>query len=350
MRLLIFKFYLLIFPLIFAQDSCTKLIETANQELKSQGSQESKKKLLLEVTTKCPKAPEAFYNLAVIFFQESNYVKALEYVSKALEEQTNDKFFVLALASALKISNRAQFESIFKKASVQAKKELLQRVQNSSEVNFILDFLEPQLACDFIRLAFKFSFNDFVLNNYQLCRDQPLASFYEIIVKYLRGNEITPSDVEQITLYDLGLLKEHELVKILEIFSRASLFQEAELIFRRLKKSNNLTPDYSCLGAYVLANRKKIAEAKEYYLGPLCKSWECFDLCARAAYISGDFNSARTIIEDGLKIHPDSPYLYNSLGVIHRSLGNRREAREMFKKALDLKPDFKEAQHNLDLN
>ncbi|MCS6894171.1 MAG: tetratricopeptide repeat protein, partial [Deltaproteobacteria bacterium] len=68
------------------------------------------------------------------------------------------------------------------------------------------------------------------------------------------------------------------------------------------------------------------------------------------AFKVGDFQKSRELVELALEKHGQNAKLLNFLGVIHRSLGNSKEAKNLFKKALELDPTLEEAKHNLSLS
>lgn len=63
-------------------------------------------------------------------------------------------------------------------------------------------------------------------------------------------------------------------------------------------------------------------------------------------YGSGRYMEARAEFKAAIKFTPESPYLYNNIGITEMALNNLGEAEEHYKKAVSLKPDYTEAINN----
>ncbi|MCS6861965.1 MAG: tetratricopeptide repeat protein, partial [Abditibacteriales bacterium] len=60
-----------------------------------------------------------------------------------------------------------------------------------------------------------------------------------------------------------------------------------------------------------------------------------------------DLKSAADYFEQVIRLNPNNPIAYNNLGVVREQQGKLAEAEQLYKKALQLKPDYKDAQDNL---
>lgn len=60
-----------------------------------------------------------------------------------------------------------------------------------------------------------------------------------------------------------------------------------------------------------------------------------------------DLKTASDYFEQVIKFNPNNPIAYNNLGVVREQQGKLAEAEQLYKKALQLKPDYKDAQDNL---
>lgn len=60
-----------------------------------------------------------------------------------------------------------------------------------------------------------------------------------------------------------------------------------------------------------------------------------------------DLKAASDYFEQVIKLSPNNPIAYNNLGVVREQQGKLAEAEQLYKKALQLKPDYKDAQDNL---
>ena len=68
---------------------------------------------------------------------------------------------------------------------------------------------------------------------------------------------------------------------------------------------------------------------------------------ARTAIRNADWSSPRTLWEYEARIHPKSELAYYNLGIIYGQSGEKEKAVAAYTKALDLKPQFWQAKHNL---
>jgi tetratricopeptide (TPR) repeat protein len=67
------------------------------------------------------------------------------------------------------------------------------------------------------------------------------------------------------------------------------------------------------------------------------------------AWRNGDYRTARTMIEDGLKEHPDNPSLLYELACVEALDGDAETALRHLRRAVELKPDYaKDAQEDED--
>jgi len=60
-----------------------------------------------------------------------------------------------------------------------------------------------------------------------------------------------------------------------------------------------------------------------------------------------DLKTASDYFEQVIRLNPNNPIAYNNLGVVREQQGKLVEAEQLYKKALQLKPDYKDAQDNL---
>ena len=60
-----------------------------------------------------------------------------------------------------------------------------------------------------------------------------------------------------------------------------------------------------------------------------------------------DWGNARSVLESALKQAPDDASLYSNLGVVYQAQGEKELARQMFEKAIQLRPDWQTPQDNL---
>lgn len=67
---------------------------------------------------------------------------------------------------------------------------------------------------------------------------------------------------------------------------------------------------------------------------------------AMVAFQAGDYESSRTFWEKLSSINATDPEIYNNLGVVYKKLTKKDEAREAYRKALELRPDYAEALNN----
>lgn len=68
---------------------------------------------------------------------------------------------------------------------------------------------------------------------------------------------------------------------------------------------------------------------------------------ADIAYKMKDNNKFISLMEEAVKQQPDNEVIYNNIGIVSRVEGKIEEATKAFKKAIELKPDYKEAIINL---
>ncbi len=68
---------------------------------------------------------------------------------------------------------------------------------------------------------------------------------------------------------------------------------------------------------------------------------------ARTAIRNADWSNPRTLWEYEARIHPASELAYYNLGIIYAENGEKEKAVAAYTKALDLKPQFWQAKHNL---
>lgn len=66
-----------------------------------------------------------------------------------------------------------------------------------------------------------------------------------------------------------------------------------------------------------------------------------------AFLMQGDYTAALSRLLEARKMHPEDPYLLNSLGLAYMGKNRDDLAIPVFKQALDLKPDYTEALNNL---
>jgi len=129
-----------------------------------------------------------------------------------------------------------------------------------------------------------------------------------------------------------------DLQKALAIYSEANIKspQDAETLFKM---------------GYVLAEQNRDDEAMEYYKEAL--SLDANNTFIHQAMASlyrkmGEFASARNHLNASLDIDDKNPITYYNYGNLLVDMQHKQEAKEMYKKALELDGDFKEAKEELE--
>lgn len=64
--------------------------------------------------------------------------------------------------------------------------------------------------------------------------------------------------------------------------------------------------------------------------------------------ISQKFEEALKVLKRAEKIDKMNPKLYYNMGIVHEALNENEQARNAFRQALVLKPDYESAQQHLD--
>jgi len=132
-------------------------------------------------------------------------------------------------------------------------------------------------------------------------------------------------------------MQKGDLQKALAIYSEANIKspKDAETLFKM---------------GYVLAEQERYDEAIEYYK-------EALELDSNNTYIHqamaslyrkmGEFASARNHLNASLDINDKNPITYYNYGNLLVDMDHLDEAKEMYKKAIELDGDFKEAKEEL---
>jgi len=68
-----------------------------------------------------------------------------------------------------------------------------------------------------------------------------------------------------------------------------------------------------------------------------------------ALYSNGQIEEALDAVDTLTKSYPNEPLLYNISGVCYKAIGQLEAAVKSFEKALAIKPDYTEANNNLDI-
>lgn len=345
------RLYLIVFLLastfMFGDKDCKTLAEEANQLIQKNSDVLSQRRVLDELVQKCPSIPEAYYNLGIIQYEAGDFSSAFQNFSKAYEIGKNERFATGLMLASIKTRNTGTFESVWKSSNKSSKKAVLERLQTKEEGEFVKSFLEPELGCEFARLALRFDLDDLLVSAAKDCREQPLSTLYTIIILRKHGRDFKET-LQNISIIDLTVFDNIELLRLFELYVEAEDFNSAESLFKRIIKTES-SVDLKCAGAYVYSRLNNLEQVQGLTQGIRCQSVTCFDMCARAAYFSGQLQLARTFLEEATEKYTNSSYFFNFLGVVHRSLGNRKEAENNFKRALELDPNNKDAQHNLGL-
>ncbi|MCS6893325.1 MAG: tetratricopeptide repeat protein [Deltaproteobacteria bacterium] len=329
------------------QANCAELAAKINDKLKLGNADSESEQLLNELIQKCPKATEGHYNLALIKLNQGNFSEALSIAKRGLDLGKNEKLNLVFLLAAMRMNNKDEFQTVYSLASKSTKEALLDQARSVEEAHFLTSFFDPSSACGYLRLALRFNLNDFILKNYQYCNTSPLKEFYSTLADKLGKRQLSVDGLKNLSVVDLTVFTNLELARYLEILVELSAFDHAELIFRRLSKLEP-SSELMCLGSYIMANQKKVNESRQFYQSG-CASKVCFDLCARSAFLNDDLQDARVFLEKALELDKSDAKLTNFLGVVHRALGNKKESKELFKRALELDPNLEEARFNLNL-
>ena len=133
-------------------------------------------------------------------------------------------------------------------------------------------------------------------------------------------------------------MQKGDLQKALAIYSEANIKspKDAETLFKM---------------GYVLAEQNRDDEAMEYYKEAL--SLDANNTFIHQAMASlyrkmGEFASARNHLNASLDIDDKNPITYYNYGNLLVDMQHKQKAKEMYKKALELDGDFKEAKEELE--
>ncbi|MCS6961403.1 MAG: tetratricopeptide repeat protein [Deltaproteobacteria bacterium] len=343
-----FKILLFTFFACLSEPTCKELLTKAIEKLSKAPDKLEETKIYEDLVQKCPSVPEPFYNLGVLKLSEKKFDEAYGFFEQAQKIGNSDRYILGALVAASKLKDHGKFEKFWRLASDKLKKDFFSYISDPQDANFVFTFYEPNLGCQFLRIAFQAGLDSHIQSAIDDCGEPLLKSVYTVFLQRRKDNSVSKEQLSKITFTDLTLLNEFELTRLLEILVEAEEFFQAEVVWRKISKEQT-SSTFQCLGAFIYSGLGKMEQARLIFEGIACDTLQCFDLCARSAFKVGDFQKSRELIETAIEKYGQNAKLLNFLGVIHRSLGNSKEARSLFSKALEIDPNLEEAKHNLGL-
>ena len=119
--------------------------------------------------------------------------------------------------------------------------------------------------------------------------------------------------------------------------------KDAIKIFDNLRKryKDNYIIEYERLYAYYLAGdyKRVVKDGPKLYQNPNIES-QCFQLVGNAQDVLGDAEAAMKTYDEGLKLFPNSGYLYLEKGNIHMMHQRYNQAAECYIRGVEVQPDF----------
>ncbi len=119
--------------------------------------------------------------------------------------------------------------------------------------------------------------------------------------------------------------------------------KDAIKIFDKLRKNykDNYILEYERLYAFYLAGDYKriVKEGPKLYDNPEIEP-QCYQLVGNAQDVLGDAEAAMKTYDEGLKLFPNSGYLYLEKGNIHMLHKRYSEAAECYTRGVEVQPDF----------
>ncbi len=131
----------------------------------------------------------------------------------------------------------------------------------------------------------------------------------------------------------------------------AGRHEEADASLAQAQKLGRDAPDVCVAVARALTAHGREPEAAVLAARRACgldvNSADARDALAQALHSTGSYQAALGPAEEAVRLAPREPQYRYNLGLLREALGDRAGARERFAHALELAPDFDEAQEAL---
>lgn len=126
--------------------------------------------------------------------------------------------------------------------------------------------------------------------------------------------------------------------------------QKAIELYREAESKEEQGPDVTFKMGYILEHLGDNDEALRYYKRALEKDQQneyIHNSIASIYRLNQEFASARMHLNNSISINAQNPVTYFNYGNLLTDMKHIQEAKEMYKKALELKPDFAQAKEEL---
>jgi len=257
--------------------------------------QEAMKNLLLGVEIN-PKDDLSYYYLSRVYYKLSNYDKALDYINKAIEINSNVPEYISykIFLDIVRGNKREAFYEI---------KKGLKRFPSDPGINYFAGFFLSEIG-----------------------EKRRAIEFYE---RSLKNDSLNANK-----WFELGM-----------IYESLNLIEDAEKCFEKVIKIDSLNGEAYNYWGYMLAERgMKLELAKKLIEKALKISPEngfYLDSFGWVYFMLGEYEKAKEYLYKAVQIEDSDPVILEHYGDVLKKLGEFEEAKKFYKRALKLSPKNK---------